>query len=87
MIAARLLIELGVDAEGAIARVRRAPLGAIETLAQEGYHPRQRPIPETQPSTDAEALRDRTGGPLLGLALGDALGPPWSSKPAKPTRR
>jgi ADP-ribosyl-[dinitrogen reductase] hydrolase len=37
MVAARLLIEFGVDAETAIARVRAARLGAIETWEQERW--------------------------------------------------
>lgn len=36
-VAARLLVELGADAESAIARVRAARPGAIETAAQEQY--------------------------------------------------
>lgn len=74
MIAARLLVELGISAEEAIARVRRARPGAIETKAQEAHVRRQRTVSERQPSTDADAIRDRTVGALLGLALGDALG-------------
>ncbi|MGZ8246266.1 ADP-ribosylglycohydrolase family protein, partial [Methylomagnum sp.] len=73
-IAARLLVELGVDAGEAVARVRRVRPGAIETMAQEAHVRQQRPISERQPSTDAEAVRDRAVGALLGLALGDALG-------------
>lgn len=74
MIAARLLVELGVDPEEAIARVRAVRPGAIETAAQEAHVRRQRPIPERQPSTEPDAIRDRAVGTLLGLALGDALG-------------
>lgn len=74
MIAARLLVELGVEADEAIGRVRAARPGAIETAAQEAHVRRQRPIPERQPSADAEAIGDRAAGALLGLALGDALG-------------
>jgi protein-tyrosine phosphatase len=42
MIAARLLVELGVPADSAISRVREARLGAIETPAQ-AEHVRQLP--------------------------------------------
>ena len=74
MIAARLLVELGISAEEAIARVRRARPGAIETKAQEAHVRREWKVSERQPSTDADAIRDRAVGALLGLALGDALG-------------
>jgi ADP-ribosyl-[dinitrogen reductase] hydrolase len=37
MIAARLLVEMGLSAENAIGRVRRARIGAIETAAQEAH--------------------------------------------------
>lgn len=74
MIAARLLVELGVDAEEAIGRVRAARPGAIETAAQEAHVRREKPVPEPQPSTEPDAIRDRAVGALLGLALGDALG-------------
>jgi ADP-ribosyl-[dinitrogen reductase] hydrolase len=74
MIAARLLVELGVDAEDAIALVRKVRPGAIETAAQERHVRQQRMVLERQPSTDADAVRDRAMGAMLGLALGDALG-------------
>lgn len=74
MIAARLLVELGVAATEAIARVRAVRPGAIETAAQEAHVRRQKLVPEWQPSTEPDAIRDRAVGALLGLALGDALG-------------
>lgn len=74
MIAARLLVELGIEPDEAIGRVRAARPGAIETAAQEAHVRRQRPVPERQPSTEPDAIRDRAVGALLGLALGDALG-------------
>ena len=74
MIAARLLVELGVDADEAVARVRKARPGAIETAAQLRHVKAQGFVPERQPDTSAEAIRDRAVGSMLGLALGDALG-------------
>ena len=43
-VAARLLVELGLDPEEAIRRVRRARPGSIETQAQEDYVRRQTPL-------------------------------------------
>lgn len=77
-IAAQLLIELGVPAEEAIARVREARPGAIENGEQEGYVRRVRPpglamATSRHPNLAAEVI-DRTRDTLLGLAVGDALG-------------
>lgn len=44
-IAARLLIELGTEPEVAIARVRTARPGTIQTIMQEAYVRRCKPIP------------------------------------------
>ena len=74
MIAARLLVELGVDANEAIARVRTARPGAIETAEQLRHVLVQTFVPERQPETTAAAIRDRAVGALLGLAVGDAVG-------------
>ena len=74
MIAARLMVELGVPPAMAIEAVRRARPGAIETTAQERHVLACRPVPERQPLTTAEAIRDRALGALLGLAVGDAVG-------------
>src|SRR6202021_1850919 len=46
MIAARLLVELGVPPEQAIREVRRARKGAIETRAQEDLVRRTKAVPE-----------------------------------------
>lgn len=46
MIAARLLIELGVTPKSAVADVRRVRLGAIETMAQERFVLSLRLIPD-----------------------------------------
>lgn len=74
MIAGRLMVEMGVDADKAIAEVRKARPGAIETSAQEAHVRRCTFIPERQPLTSAAAIRDRAVGALLGLAVGDAVG-------------
>lgn len=74
MIAAKLLIELGVPADDAIHQVRTARPGAIETAGQLAYVRAQKAVPEMQPSTSASAIRDRATGSLLGLAIGDAVG-------------
>ena len=74
MIAARLMVELGVDPAKAIAEVRRVRPGAIETAAQEAHVQNCAFIPERQPSTSSAAIRDRAVGALLGLAVGDAVG-------------
>jgi hypothetical protein len=50
MIAARLLVELGMDAEAAIHAVRHARKGAIETPAQLALVRRTKPIPSPEPS-------------------------------------
>ena len=68
-IAARLLVELGAAPGDAIAAVRRARPGAIETAAQEAYVRAAEPIGAAQ-----AASADRLLGCLLGGALGDAFG-------------
>jgi ADP-ribosyl-[dinitrogen reductase] hydrolase len=68
MVAARLLVELGVPAEQAISEVRAARHGAIETPAQEAH---VRAVTSLATSDD---VRDRARGALVGLAVGDALG-------------
>ena len=74
MIAARLLIELGVPQNVAIERVRRARPGAIENAAQMAHVRAASALPEPSPATESAALEDRAVGALLGLAVGDALG-------------
>ncbi len=66
-IAARLLVEQGESAATAIARVRAARPGAIETPAQESYVHACRSLSDP-------TYRDRALGCLLGGAVGDALG-------------
>jgi ADP-ribosyl-[dinitrogen reductase] hydrolase len=73
-IAARLAVELGMDAEDAIQRVRALRPGAIETASQEAHVRSCREIEDGTPRVDDEARLDRAVGALLGLAVGDALG-------------
>ena len=68
MIAARLLIETGTAPHEAIARVRAARPGTIETVEQDRHVRALSP-----PGHGAEHL-DRVLGCLLGGALGDAFG-------------
>jgi len=67
MIAAKLLVELGRNAESAIAEVRQARPGAIQTHLQENYVRASRLPPN-------DAWLDRLLGCLLGGAVGDAFG-------------
>lgn len=71
-VAARLLVELGTDPAAAIAAVRAARPGAIETDEQKAHVHEARPAPDETPFGAGPA--DRARGALLGLALGDALG-------------
>jgi ADP-ribosyl-[dinitrogen reductase] hydrolase len=74
MIAARLLVEMGVPYAEAMAQIRAARPGAIETRAQERWVARGE-LSRT-PSTRAGqlGLLDRGQGALVGLAVGDAVG-------------
>lgn len=67
-IAARLLVELGWQADAAIRAVRAQRPGAIETRAQEA-HVRNTPAMPRDETADSRAL-----GCILGGALGDAFG-------------
>ncbi len=78
-ISARLLVEFGMGAEQAMAAVREARPGAIETAAQEDYVRRQGPVGTAggrprHPIAPERASRFR--GCLVGGAVGDALGAP-----------
>ena len=81
-LAARLLVEFGMDPEEAIRAVRAARPGAIETTAQEAYVRRQRPAAEAVPAPArpchwiAPDRASRFRGCLLAGAAGDALGAP-----------
>ena len=74
MIAARLLIELGMEAKEAVGSVRSVRPGAIETQAQLGYAMASRRVDDIAPDTSRAAIADRAVGAMLGLAIGDALG-------------
>lgn len=67
-VAARLLVELGEEPARALARVRDARPGTVETRRQERYVLDQPPPPR------GEALRNRCLAALLGGAVGDAFG-------------
>ncbi|NDP63336.1 ADP-ribosylglycohydrolase family protein [Polaromonas sp.] len=67
-IAARLLVELGWEAQAAIRAVRSQRPGAIETRAQEAH------VLQTQPVPSDESHAARVLGCILGGAVGDAFG-------------
>lgn len=73
-IAARLLVELGWDANEAVRAVRKVRPNAIETRPQLDHVLRARNVPEMHPDTGLDAMRDRAVGIMLGLAVGDAVG-------------
>ena len=73
-VAARLLVEGGMDPAMAIPAVRAARPGAIETRAQEAWVAAGVPAPLPRPDRGRDAARDRAIGALLGLAVGDAVG-------------
>ncbi len=84
-VAARLLVEMGADPEQAIRDVRaaRSP-DAIENRAQEDWVRLGR-VAAGEADTGLRAIRDRSVGALVGLAVGDALGTAleFSRKPPK----
>ena len=73
-IASRLLIDAGMAPADALAVVRAARPGAVETPGQEQYVLSRAPVASATPSTRREAIEDRALGAFLGLAVGDALG-------------
>jgi ADP-ribosyl-[dinitrogen reductase] hydrolase len=75
-IAARLLVESGMDAQSAIEAVRAVRPGAIETREQELHVRSCRQVINNpgKPSASADPTTDRALGCLLGLAVGDAVG-------------
>ncbi len=73
-IAARLLVELGLEPSESIRQVRKARPGAIETAGQARYVAAQSLVEEACPATDPASIADRATGALLGLAVGDAVG-------------
>lgn len=80
-IAARLLVELGVEPREAIRRVRAKRKGAIETMMQERHVLTQGAATTPEPGTDAANMKDRALGAFLGLAVGDAVGTTLEFKP------
>lgn len=74
MVAARLLVEMGMAPEDAIREVREVRPHAIETLHQAEDVRSRVPIPESRPSSSQDSIRDRARGALVGLAVGDAVG-------------
>jgi ADP-ribosyl-[dinitrogen reductase] hydrolase len=83
-VAARLLVELGVSPPEAVRQVRAVRPGAIETEAQLAHVMGLHAVPEPEPATSAEAIRDRAVGCLLGLAWATPWAPRWSSAPGTP---
>ena len=73
-IAARLMVELGVNSARSISTIRAVRPGAIENAEQERFVLELLECREPEPATSAEAIRDRAVGALLGLAVGDAIG-------------
>lgn len=80
MIAARLLVEMGMEADAAIKQVRAARPGAIETSAQERWVKKGKPE-QLVSTNNTEGIRDRAVGALVGLAVGDAVGTTLEFKP------
>ena len=74
MMAADLMVQLGIDADRAMQLVRAARPGAIENPAQELRVVRAQDEAEWLPDRSDDAIADRELGALLGLAAGDALG-------------
>ena len=72
-VATQLMIELGTPPDKALAMVRTARPGAIETSGQVAYV-RTLTAVASCPATDAAATLDRGVGALVGLAVGDAVG-------------
>lgn len=68
-VAARLLVELGVPPAEAVAQVRHARPGAIQTAAQERYVMAQKRVSESGDRNFSRRLAS-----LLGGAVGDAFG-------------
>lgn len=68
LIAARLLVEFGAEPNAAIATVRAARPGTIETREQEDY------VRRCQPVRHDHQIADRVLGCLFGGAVGDGIG-------------
>lgn len=74
MMAADLMVQLGVFCDRAVELVREARPGAIETQEQEFHVGRVSGEAEELPDRTGEEIADRALGAMLGLAVGDALG-------------
>ncbi|WP_445191814.1 ADP-ribosylglycohydrolase family protein [Sphingomonas sp. Tas61C01] len=74
LVACRMLIDCGMAPEQALAAVRQARTGAVETSSQAEYVLGLKPLAEVAPATGSTAVEDRAVGALLGLAVGDAVG-------------
>ncbi len=73
-VAARLLVELGIEPERALEAVRGVRPGAVGAGAQEAHVRACHKIEGDPDSGDLGPARDRAVGCLLGLAVGDAVG-------------
>lgn len=87
MVAARLLIELGMDPADAIKAVRDARPGAIETAGQLDHVRALAAVAERNPDISWAAGEDRAVGAILGLAVGDAVGTTLEFQPREPRAR
>ena len=73
-ITARLLVELGVQPDDAIRRVRDAHEWTIENDSQLAHVRQCSAQAPSVPSRTADDIHDRALGAFLGLAVGDAVG-------------
>jgi ADP-ribosyl-[dinitrogen reductase] hydrolase len=74
MVAARLLVERGADPDEAMRDVRAVREGTIETPDQESWVRQGSKAEVPAPGREADGIRDRAMGALVGLAVGDAVG-------------
>lgn len=74
MVAATLLVEIGLTPSKAMDLVRAVRPGAIETLEQENFVRSRTKAHGVASSVDEAAVQDRGIGAMLGLAVGDAVG-------------
>jgi ADP-ribosyl-[dinitrogen reductase] hydrolase len=82
MVAGRLLVEMGVEPDTAIRKIRAARgEGAIETRAQEQWVAQGKGAANISLRIGALPIRDRAIGALVGLAVGDAVGTTLEFKP------
>ena len=86
-ITARLLVELGVQPDDAIRRVRDAREGTIENDSQLAHVRQCSAQAPSVPSRTADDIHDRALGAFLGLAVGDAVGTASSRRALKAETR